>query len=283
MTPAETPVHSLSDHITVWEAELGLSGDPDTDFLLDGIINGFRLTDTGSRFDDVETDNYASTTAPGAVELVHQQVQMEVDNGWYIRTATKPTIVSALGAIPKGTDKIRLIHDCSRPEGNSLNSFASLEPVKFQSVTEAASMVKQGFFMAKIDLEAAYRSVCIHPDDHAATHLKWVFKGDKHPTYMYDSRLPFGAKKAPGIFHRITQSVRRMMARRGYSDMVVYLDDWFLVSPTKEACLEAMTVLLALLRKLGFSISYRKVEAPTTCLVFLGIQLDSVNVSVPTE
>ena len=285
MIPAGVAAHSLTDHLGTWEEELGLSKDPDSDFLLDGIANGVRLTDEGSNFEQVETDNYSSTTTPETVELVHEQINTEVENGRYIITASKPAIVSALGAIPKNKTKIRLIHDCSRPEGKSLNSFASLEPVKFQSVAEAASMVKEGYFMAKIDLEAAYSSVLIHPDDHAATGLKWVFKGDKHPTYMYDSRLPFGARKAPGIFHRITQSVKRMMMRRGYGDIVVYLDDWIIISPTREGCQQAMTVLLGLLRSLGLSISYRKVEPPTTVLVFLGIQIDSksMQLSLPSD
>ena len=144
-----------------------------------------------------------------------------------------------MGAIPKSKDKIRLIHDYSRPVEGSLNSFASLEPVKFQSVSEAASMVGEGYYMAKIDLEAAYRSVLVHPDDHAATGLKWVFEGNKLPTYMYDSRLPFGARKAPGIFHRITQGVKRMMIRRGFRDVVVYLDDWILISQPHQGRLSA--------------------------------------------
>ena len=41
-----------------------------------------------------------------------------------------------------------------------------------------------------------------------------------------------------------------------------------------------MTVLLELLRSLGFSISYHKVEPPTTSLVFLGIQIDSVKMQL---
>ena len=283
--PTSQLTHSLSDHLEAWQTELGLSSDPDSEFLLDGLANGFRLTDVGSSFDYVETENYSSTTNPDTIAMVHVQIMSEVVNGRYVKTTVKPKIVSALGAIPKGPDKIRLIHDCSQPAGSSLNSFASLEPVKFQSVAEAPDMVKPHYYMVKVDLEAAYRSVFVHPDDHQATGLKWVFEGDKLPTYMFDSRLPFGARKAPGIFHRITQSVRRMMRRMGYGDLVVYLDDWIVISPTEAGCREAMMALLALLRSLGFSISYRKVEPPTKRIVFLGILIDSVkrSLSLPED
>ena len=46
---------------------------------------------------------------------------------------------------------------------------------------------------------------------------------------MYDTRLPFGAKLAPTIFHKLTQAVRRMMNRRGFDLVIVYLDDFFIV------------------------------------------------------
>ena len=36
----------------------------------------------------------------------------------------KPELISPLGAIPKTAGGVRLIHDCSRPAGNSLNDFA---------------------------------------------------------------------------------------------------------------------------------------------------------------
>ena len=203
--------------------------------------------------------------------MVHEQIATEVANGRYIKVDTKPT---------KGPGKVRLIHDCSRPEGLSLNSYAEIDKVQFQTVREATSLLKPGYYMAKVDLESAYRSVRVHPDDYESTGLKWRFPGESQPQYMFDTRLPFGAKRAPGIFHRITQSVKHMMERRGFTSLVVYLDDWLIVVPTKEDCQESMRVLLQLLRSLGFSVSYKKVEPPTTILVFLGIEIDSVEMKL---
>ena len=162
-----------------------------------------------------------------------------------MKVNTKPTIVSALGAIPKGPGKVRLIHDCSRPEGLSLNSYAEIDRVQFQTVREATSFLKPGYYMAKVDLESAYRSVGVHPDDYESTGLKWRFPGESQPQYMFDTRLPFGAKRAPGIFHRITQSVKHMMERRGFTSLVVYLDDWLIVVPTKEEYLQGAANIFA--------------------------------------
>ena len=75
---------------------------------------------------------------------------------------------------------------------------------------------------------------------------------------MKDTKLPFGARLSPGIFHRITQAVKRIMARKGYDLLIVYLDDFLLISNSKEACAEALSVLISLLRKLGFQFTGAK-------------------------
>ena len=188
----------------------------------------------------------------------------------------KPTVISALGAIPKpDSTEIRLIHDCSRPHGYALNDYATANSFKFQSLDEAIGRLRPHYYMAKIDLRHAYRSVPIHPSNYTATGLKWWFAGDSKPTYFFDTRLPFGAKSSPEIFHRLTQAVRRMMERRGFHDVIVYLDDFLVIAPTKEECERAYHALSQLLRDLGFTISLKKLVPPTQCLTFLGIQLNT--------
>ena len=97
---------------------------------------------------------------------------------------------------------------------------------------------------------------------------------------MKNTKLPFGARLSPGIFHRITQAVKRTMAQKGYDLLIVYLDDFLLISNSKEACAEALSVLISLLRKLGFSIRWGKVVDPTQKITFLGVELDSVQMSM---
>ena len=79
----------------------------------------------------------------------------------------KPKVISAIGAIPKNDGGIRIIHDCSRPEGKAVNDYANnLDKFKYESVVEASKLLHPNWFMAKIDLKSVYRSVPIHPDDH---------------------------------------------------------------------------------------------------------------------
>ena len=194
---------------------------------MNGIKEGFNLIDDDTTPIPAMCDNYISATDDSIRDIVEKQIIEEVNNGRYEIVHKRPTIVSALGAIPKPNGReVRLIHDCSRPVGTSLNDFASKESVKYQTLEEAVALTASHSYFAKIDLKSAYRSVKIHPSNHDLTGLKWVFQGSDSPSYLIDHRLPFGARKSPAIFHRLTQGVRRMMERRGYGGVIVYLDDF---------------------------------------------------------
>lgn len=222
-------------------------------------------------------DNYKSATNPVNRPVVEQTIRDEIAQGNYVVSAVKPRIVSALGAIPKqNSTEIRLIHDCSRPHGQAVNDYITTESFKFQTLDDAVKLLRPNYYMAKIDLRHAYRSIPIHPDNYRATGCKWQFSGDNHFTFFYDTRLPFGAKRSPEIFHRITQSVRRMMAKRGFPDIIVYLDDFLIIGASREQCQLAYETLLQLLLDLGFAISHHKLVAPTQRLTFLGVELDTV-------
>ena len=249
--------------------------------MLDGIRNGFNLVDDNVVPLPAECSNYISATDESVKAIVENQILTEIEQGNYVITEKRPTIISALGAIPKpNSNDVRLIHDCSRPIGTSLNDFATKASVKYQTLDEAINLSTEGCFYAKIDLKSAYRSVNIRPDNFQLTGLKWKFANNSDFTYLVDTRLPFGARKSPAIFHRLTQSVRRMMAKRGFNNIVVYLDDFLIVSPTSEQCRHTMNVLLTLLRRLGFAINWKKVDDPCKDIIFLGTRLNSIDLSV---
>ena len=158
--------------------------------------------------------------------------------------------------------------------GNSLNDYTTLESyLTFQTIDDATSMVQPRYFMAKVDLKSAYRSVNIDKNSQRFTGLKFALDG--RVIYMHDTKLPFGCRLAPGIFHRLTQAVKRMMMRRGFTALVVYLDDFLIVAPTAKECALALNTLIALLRKLGFRINWSKVIDPIQTIIFLGIEIDT--------
>ena len=83
-------------------------------FFLDGIINGFQLLPADSQLFPAKTDNYQSAVNPEARDEVEQTILQEIEEGNYCISSSKPTIVSALRAIPKpDSAELHLIHECS--------------------------------------------------------------------------------------------------------------------------------------------------------------------------
>ena len=180
-------------------------------------------------------------------------------------TTEKPTIVSALGAIPKPDSvKIRLIPDCSRPQHSNVNSYTATQRYSYMTVDKAVSLIKTNAYLAKIDLKSANRQ-CLFLRQ---TTLLLVLQGDfvdKTLIYLYDCKLPFGASKSPEIFHRLTQAITQMLKQRGFT-VLAYLDDFLIISDTVVQCQVAYQALPKLLRELGFQINWDKAVGPLSAI-----------------
>lgn len=74
---------------------------------------------------------------------MEQTIRNKIRQGNYVLSATNPTVVSALGAIPKpSSTEVRLICDCSRPHGQAGNDYISTRPFKFQTLDDATSELR---------------------------------------------------------------------------------------------------------------------------------------------
>ena len=116
----------------LWLAEL--IGDEDEAFLTDGILHGFKLALADCTFLPAQQNNYKSATSAAHKPKVEQTMLGELSDGNYVVTDIKPTIIRALGAIPKpDSSDVRLIQDCSRPPGWALNDYiSSVHPLNFK-------------------------------------------------------------------------------------------------------------------------------------------------------
>ena len=101
--------------------------------------------------------------------------------------------------------------------------------------------------------------------------MSWCFNDSKHPTYLYDKRLAFGDRASPVVFHRLAQAISRMMARRGYT-VLTYLDDFLFIEPTQRLCKGNFWHPVSRLPAVNWS----KVVYTTQCLIFLGVEIDTV-------
>jgi hypothetical protein len=261
-------VAKVTECLSKWKSEM--KGDLFETYVLDGIENGFSIVDGVSPPKSTYMKNYRSTLLNKS--KVEMRLLEEIAAGNYVRTIIKPVVVSALGAIPKGLDDVRLIHDLSRPDGG-VNKLAWDTSVCYTTVDEVTNHIGSDSYLAKVDLSNAYRSIPIMNGCYDLTGLSWLFEGDSEVTWLFDARLPFGASKSCKVFQCITDSICRMMGRRGYQTFA-YIDDIICVGDSKLSCTSCFDTLVELLRELGLIVNWKKVSAPVRKMTFLGVHID---------
>ena len=184
--------------------------------------------------------------------------------------------ISRFGVIPKSTPgKWRLIVDMSSPEGGSINNgiqetVCSLSYATVEDATQGIVNYGMGAFLIKIDIRNAYRVVPVHPDDRWLMGMLW--KG----SLFVDTALPFGLRSAPKIFTALADAAEWIARQRGVEFVIHYLDDFLIVTSADTNQGEhALRILLETFECLGLPVAWDKLEGPSTCLTFLGFELDT--------
>ncbi len=275
-----------------WEAwDQSLAPHPDPRFrryLVDGIREGFRIGFDYSRECHRTARNMASSILQPAV--VQEYLAIECAAGRVLGPFSPeflPNVhVSRFGVIPKkATGKWRLIVDLSAPDNYSVNDgvyerFCSMQYVSVENAVQLVVKKGPGALMAKIDIKSAYRIVPIHPDD------RWLLGMTWEGHVFVDATLPFGLRSAPKIFTAIADGAEWVARARGANNILHYLDDFFLTGATSsDECRVAMQTLLQVFEDLGVPVAQEKLEGQTTCLTFLGLEIDSstMQLRLPTE
>jgi hypothetical protein len=261
--------------LVAWQSEL--RDDPDSQFLLYLVEHGLSLTDSSTPLEPFKCRNYKS--AYSAFHHVNTALADDILRQRIFRQYPGETFdfVHALGAVPKTATSVRVIHDHSRPYGRSLNAALSQTNFSFDSVDDAVALMTHKCYMAKVDIEAAYRHVPIDPADWDKLAFTWP-TGSIDDLYM-DGYLQFGLMNACEVFNCVGRAIVQMMARRGFHCVIVYVDDFILICPDQSTTWYAYWALRALLKKLGFSVNPKphKLVPPCQIIEFLGVTLDSIN------
>lgn len=80
-------------------------------------------------------------------------------------------------------------------------------------------------------------------------------------------------KRAPLIFTALADDLEWILKQRGVSYIAHYLDD-FITAPNSDQCLQNRTILFETCKELGLLLAPHKSVGPTTCLIFLGLEID---------
>ena len=89
--------------------------------------------------------------------------------------------------------------------------------------------------------------------------------------------LPFGLRSAPKIFSAVADAFAWHLHQIGIPYVDHYLDDYIVLGPPlSPLCQQYLHQLQTECSLLGIPLAAHKTEGPTTCLTFLGIEIDSV-------
>ena len=152
------------------------------------------------------------------------------------------------------------------------------QPFNYSTIDDISSCIIPGCYLATVDISSAYRAVPISPDQWTYQGINWPLDGID--TLLKDTRLCFGLRCAPFIFSTISDFVVRCMNCLGYPHVINYLDDFSCFGSSFEECQQAQMVLISVLGHLGFSVSWKKCASPSTCVRYLGIDFDTVSMTL---
>ncbi len=261
-----------------------LSHHPDRAFaryILKGLTEGFR---TGHRrANPLRSATGNMPSASQHPEVIDEYLRSELSLGrmlgpFSLDQVPPHTHVNRMGLTPKGhnTGKWRLITDLSYPRGASVNDgidprLCSLSYTSVDDVARRVSAMGIGTLMAKTDIASAYRIIPVHPEDRVLQAIQW-----RGSTYI-DPMLPFGLRSAPKIFSAVADAFAWHLHQIGIPDVDHYLDDFIVLGPPlSPLCQQYLHQLQTECSLLGIPLAAHKTEGPTTCLTFLGIEIDSV-------
>ena len=175
-----------------------------------------------------------------------------------------PGFYSRLFLVEKATGGWRPVIDLSH-----LNDFVQLTPFKMETVASVLLSVREGDFLASLDLKDAYFQIPIHGSSRKL--LRFMSEGT---VYQFKA-LCFGLSTAPQVFTRIFAAVSAWAHARGIR-LLRYLDDWLVLSSSEKKAKESIRELLSLCRTLGIVINEKKSDlVPSQSAKYLGMTIDT--------
>ena len=152
-----------------------------------------------------------------------------------------------------------------------LNRFVDVSPLQMGTIQSVLLSVRQGDWVASIDLKEAYLQVPVHP---ASRHfLRFMF----WDTVYQFKALCFDLSTAPQVFTRVMAPVSAILHSMGIR-MRRYLDDWLVQSSSRESFLGDLQTVLHLCHELGIVVNPQKSNlVPSQVVQYLGVVIDSTS------
>ena len=250
--------------------------------LLDFLTFGFPLDFNRNSPLNWEGDNHKSALAhPDDIEAyLQEEIDFNAIVGPFPKQPCENGHISSFMTRDKpGSKHRKVIIDLSWPFGCSANACidkASYMGTDFvlvlptvDNITDQLKALGRGAHLYKIDISRAFKHIKVDPLDYDLLGLHW------RDVYV-DTCVPFGSRHG-------SQIVCHIMRCPGHR-VINYVDDYVGFDIPSDAG-ASFDLLFDLLQKLGLTVSQKKLVPPTTSVVCLGVEINTLTgtVSIPAD
>ena len=139
---------------------------------------------------------------------------------------------------------------------------------------EAIVQIKRignGAFIAKSDIESAFRLLPVKKEDYHLLGFQWKGK------YFFEKTLPMGCSSSCRLFETFSSALEFLVRHQSGSARVLHvLDDFLFIGSTAADCQHLLDTFIAIFQETGVPIAKDKTFGPLQCLTFLGIELNCI-------
>lgn len=250
--------------------------------LLQGFREGFELCYQGPRVaSNCKNLKSLHSLQEEAMHTINKEISLGRVAGPFIHSPLQNLRLSPVGMVPKKDGSFRLIHHLSYPHGSSVNDFIDKNvcTVKYSSFDEALNMLANlgpGALIARLDIKSAFRLLPVHKSDFELLGFKML------GMIFIDKCLPFGCSVSCAKFEKFSTFLEWLVKQQATSFNVVhYLDDFLLAGRAgTQDCVDLMSIFRAICAELGVPLAEEKTLGPTTRLVYLGLEIDTLSMTV---
>ena len=176
----------------------------------------------------------------------------DMEAAGFIESSTS-SYCSPMVAVQKG-DKVRICGDYRR-----INAIVQFEAEPMACQDAIFSRLAKSKFFSKLDLTKGFFQIPLDPSSRAYTAFAT-------PLGLKQYRVvPFGLTTSPAVFNRVMRDVLGEI-----EDVEIFVDDILIHSPSWEAHLEAISLVLEKLRKRNLTVKPSKCEFGQYSVEFLG-------------
>ena len=257
-----------------------LEGYPAQDraFLVDGFTHGFHIPFQGTLPPPCHKNLPSALQYP---EVINAKLEKEISKGRIAGPFNLPPFeqfaVSPLGVVPKkNPGEFRMIHHESYPLGLSINDGipSDLTSVHYSTLQSAIAHIKSfgnSCFLSKTDIKDAFWIIPLHPDSYHLTGIYWGAK------YYYFKSLPMGSSISCSLFERFSTALEWIAQNKlAIPASIHILDDFLFINKSFHLCQGDLRRFQQMCAAIGVPLAPEKTVGPSTCLPFVGIELDTI-------